>query len=317
MVYGAHQAMAWRSPVTSVAKVAAVIVTYQPDTAQVERILQALEGEVDSIVLVDNGSSEVPEQRWRQHSARLVVRRLAENKGIGAAQNEGVAVAKAAGATHVLLLDQDSLPAAGMVPVLLGAAQLLAERGVRVACVGPQRRRPDSEAVTGFTRLGWLGLRKIRCEDPTRPVECDFVVASGSLIPLASWEQVGGMEVDLFIDLVDTEWCLRARAKGYGVYGTAAVLDHTIGEAGKRAPLLGLPRHKPFRYYYIFRNTMLLARRPYVPLQVVVFQLGWLAALFLLVGVLRGGWSELRMMGRGARDGLRGVTGKLATGAEH
>jgi rhamnosyltransferase len=300
---------------SSAHEVAAVIVTYQPDAVRVGKMLEALKGEVSHAVIVDNASDELPEHRWRLQWPTLVLRRLAVNKGVGAAQNEGVAVAAALGATHVLLLDQDSAPSSGMVSNLLAATESLARRGLKAGCVGPQRRRPGSAESTGFTQLGWLGVRKLQCDDSSRPVQCDFVVASGSLVPLSAWHEVGGMEEELFIDLVDTEWCLRARSKGYGVYGAAAVLEHTIGEAGRQIGVgrqARLPRHKPFRYYYIFRNSFLLARRPYVPLKFVLFQFRLLAATFFLVGVLGGRWLELRMMARGMYDGLRGVTGRVA-----
>jgi rhamnosyltransferase len=291
--------------------VVAVIVTYRPDAARVERILQALADDVSAVVIVDNGSDDLPEERWRQSFPALVLRRLAANRGIAVAQNAGAAEAEQLGASCILLLDQDSLPAAGMVPALCAALEDLVTRNVKVACVGPQLRRWGSREAEGFTRVGWLSFDKVT---PDVAVECDFVMASGSLVPAAVWDEVGGMEESLFIDLVDTEWCLRARSRGFRVYGVAgAFLDHDLGEPGRHASLgkhLRLARHKPFRYYYIFRNTLLLWRRPYVPLKVVLFQLKWLAGLFLVFGVL-GGWKEMRMMLRGVADGLRGVTGKL------
>ena len=61
------------------------------------------------------------------------------------------------------------------------------------------------------------------------------------------------MEEALFIDQVDTEWCLRARSMGYRVFGACgAILEHRLGEAYYRiwfGRWRQLPRHKPFRYY--------------------------------------------------------------------
>jgi rhamnosyltransferase len=294
--------------------VVAVIVTYRPDAARVERILQALTGDVSAVVIVDNGSDDIPEERWRGSFPALVLRRLAANRGVAVAQNVGVAEARQLGALQVLLLDQDSIPAPGMVPALHAALEALAARKMRAACVGPQLRRWGSSQAEGFTRVGWLSFDKVISDAAT---ECDFLIASGSLIPVAMWDEVGGMEECFFIDLVDTEWCLRARSRGLRIYGIAgAFLEHTLGEPGRHASLgegLRLARHEPVRYYYMFRNTLLLWRRPYVPLKIVLFQLKWLVGLFLVFGVLGvfGGRYELRMMLRGITDGLRGVTGKL------
>ena len=72
-----------------------------------------------------------------------------------------------------------------------------------------------------------------------------------------------------------------------------------------------MKRHKPFRYYYIFRNTLLVVRRPYVSVKMALFQLRWLpAGLFIAFGIF-GRSGELAMMFRGARDAFRGITGKI------
>ncbi|HEY7600687.1 MAG TPA: glycosyltransferase, partial [Candidatus Limnocylindrales bacterium] len=100
-------------------QVCAVVVTWHPDAARFALLLQQLETEVERIVVVDN---------------------TAFNRGLAAAQNRGIALARAGGATHVLLLDQDSVPLPGMTRRLLRELQDLEARGVKVACVGPRLR---------------------------------------------------------------------------------------------------------------------------------------------------------------------------------
>jgi rhamnosyltransferase len=147
-------------------------------------------------------------------------------------------------------------------------------------------------------------------------IECDVLVASGMLIPLRVIETIGDMEEGLFIDQVDTEWCLRARSKGYSVFGACgAILEHRLGETAPRVwtgRWRRLPRHKPFRYYYIFRNTIMVSRRPYVSAKWVLFNLRCLAVLFVAYGLFpTRRMGELPMMIKGAVHGIRGVTGKL------
>lgn len=301
--------------------VVAVIVTYRPDNARVEQVLRALNGDVRGVVIVDNGSEGLDEDRWRLAFPTLDLRRLGTNRGVAAAQNEGVAAARELGASHVLLLDQDSMPEPGMVPALCAAMESLVERKKKVACVGPRLRARGSSEADGFTRTSWLTFARVVYPSAGEAaIECEFMIASGSLIPVSAWEDVGGMEEGLFIDQVDTEWCLRARAMGYGIYGAgAAVLEHSIADAVQRV-WLGrwrcIARHEPFRYYYIFRNTLSLVRRRYVPLKVALYLLKWISGLFIAFGLFGGGSGELRMMLRGARDALRGVTGKLNDGPD-
>ncbi len=298
------------------ASVCAVIVTYNPDISRLRAIIQALSDTVCRIAIVDNASADFNVESLLTAFPALTLRRLPENRGIGAAQNEGVAIARATGARYLLFLDQDSVPESGMVRALVSAFDRLTAAGERVGCVGPRVRLPGRDAPSVFNRIGWLRLRSSPCPDEDTAVECDYVISSGSLIPSEVIDDVGGMEEGLFIDQVDTEWCLRARAKRYKIFGACdAVLQHRLGESHQRIWLgrwRRLPRHKPFRYYYIFRNTILIARRTYVPMKYTLFHLEWLAALFVLYGLLaREGNGELRMMLRGIADGIRGVTGKL------
>jgi rhamnosyltransferase len=256
------------------------------------------------------------EARLREICGVLALRRLDTNKGIGAAQNQGVALARGMGCRYVLFLDQDSVPQADMVKSLSHTLERLRSEGHKVACVGPRVRFPGSGDLSVFARPGWIRQRRTPCRDVEMAIECDFLISSGSLIPLDVIDVVGGMEEDLFIDQVDTEWCFRARSKGYCVYGACgAILEHSLGETIHRIWMgrwRRLPRHKPLRYYYIFRNTLLLSGRSYVSVRWILSQVKWLTALFLAYGLFA--WprtGELPMMVKGIVHGIRGVTGKL------
>ena len=294
----------------------AVIVTFHPDMERLRECVAALADSVATVVIVDNGSPNVDDDALRPLHGTVLIRRLGRNEGVSAAQNIGIALARERGHSHVLLLDQDSVPHASMVERLCHCLNHLRAQGNRVACVGPRIRLSDGTRSAGFTTFGWLGPRQVRCADGTTAVECHILMASGCLIPLDVLEKAGAMDETFFIDQVDTDWCLRVRARGYRVFGACdALLDHRLGERILRVWLgrwRRLPRHMPVRYYYIFRNTILLARRRYAPLKWVLGNLRWLVALLVFFGLPnpgRGG--ELRMMCKGIVDGLRGVGGKL------
>lgn len=289
--------------------VCAVIVTYRPDVAKVAQLLARLERCVAHAVVVDNGS--------RLDAARLpcagpvTVELLAANEGIAAAQNRGIGVAKRLGATHVLFLDQDSTPAEGMVAKLLSVAEALQAAGIRVAGVGPEIHGAPDGTVARFPQL-----RRGAPALPSGAIECLFLISSGTLVSMEAMDAVGALEEGLFIDLVDEEWCLRARSRGYRAFGIpGAVLNHELGEA-PRAFWLGrrrrASRHQPIRYYYIFRNTIQVARRPYAPLRWKVARAVLLGKLFLAYGLLAGRGSELKAMLLGLRHGVQGITGKQA-----
>ena len=289
----------------------AVIPVFHPQMETIAEIVRSLEDGVGGVVIVDDGSG----------SAEIALPatdfiRLARNQGIAAAINVGVARAREKGASHVLLLDQDSIPQPGMLAALSSVLAAQEQRGHRVAAVGSRFLDPYTGLQSSFTRLARLGVRRVACHPAAHEVQTDFLISSGSLIPLVAFDEIGPMEESLFIDQVDAEWCLRARSKDYRLFGACrAVLRHSLGEGATRV-WFGRWRHvhphKAFRYYYIFRKTGLLTRRPYVPVAWTLHGLWYLAGLLVVAGIMaKERSSVLPRMLKGVLDGVRGVTGRI------
>jgi rhamnosyltransferase len=296
-----------------VTRVFAVLVSYNPRLDQLARVVGRVRPQVAELLVVDNGSENAPAiaALLRQHGARLEA--LPANLGLGAAHNRGIARARDAGADAALLLDQDSVPEPDMVVELERALRGAAEQGLAVGAVGARYTGAHAGDVSEFVRFGRLKFRRMPCAADTPWVRADFLISSGTLVPMPVLEAVGGMDESLFIDHVDTEWFLRAADRGYVFVGAcAARMSHGLGERTQRLWLgrwRQIPRHRPFRYYYIFRNSMLLYRRRYAPARWMVNDIVRLFLLVLFVGLpaLRDG--SLGMMLKGLRDGWRGVSG--------
>lgn len=179
------------------------------------------------------------------------------NLGIARAQNIGIAKARELGCSYLTFFDQDSRPEPGLVGRLVDDFRRLRERGVSVAAVGPMvvNQATGSAYKSRGADVG-DGLR-----------ETETIISSGMTTDIATLDRVGGMEEGLFIDLVDHEWCWRARAKGLRVFmSTSAVLPHSVGRESRS--FLGFPIivSAPIRYYYSYRNALIMMRRRYVPL---------------------------------------------------
>ncbi|WP_227747046.1 glycosyltransferase family 2 protein [Paraburkholderia franconis] len=251
-----------------VAEVMAVVVTYQPDSARLGALLNAVTPQAEYIVVVDNGSAQdVASVVAALGSATVHVISLGKNLGIAAAHNAGIAWARTQGAKYVLLMDQDSEPDPGMVAALKAAHEDLVAAGNRVAAIGPRSRDRRTGHLAPHVRFAGMRFAPVACEPGQRVVKTDLLISSGSLISLATLDAVGEMDEQLFIDQVDTEWVLRARAKGYWAWGhCAAAMAHSLGEWRRRVWLgrwREIPLHKPFRYYFMIRNSVLLQRRDY------------------------------------------------------
>lgn len=300
------------------AKVHAIVVTFNPERDVLLREFELLATQVDKIWLVDNASRQslaawVSGLSWAD---KLELVQMSANLGLGAAQNAGIQLARAAGASHVLILDQDSEPMPDMVDRLLGASDRLQSAGVRLAAVAPVYADSATGPASGFVRLGWLDFKKQSALSGQDVVEADFVISSGSLVPVIVLDDIGPMDESLFIDHVDTEWCLRAQSKGYRLFGVpGARMVHTLGDRRTRIWFLrwrNVPYHSPFRYYYILRNSLLMQRRAYMPLKWRVAELIRCCRVVCFYGLFAPQRRAcLRMMLRGIVDGLRGVSGPM------
>lgn len=303
------------------AGVFAVVVTYVPDRQPLSDLLVALAPQVKNVVIVDNSPASdlsVPLLVGELALPDVEVIRLGNNFGIAKALNMGIARARADGATHVLLSDQDSLPATDMVWQLLEVARQLEAQNERVGCVGAafcgQSGRMHKFQVPAQGRFFYA-----TCEgDQAVPwVEVISTITSGSLIPIRVFDDVGLMREDYFIDFVDAEWCSRARHEGYKLYGTSlARMEHRVGDSGFRAWYGGwrsFSGYSPDRLYYQYRNGVSMLRSGFVPWGWKL-RMGWtwLGNLYAYVLFAPQRIRNLKAILRGIWDGIRGRGGPLA-----
>ncbi|SAL61496.1 glycosyltransferase family 2 protein [Caballeronia telluris] len=304
-------------------RMAAVIVTYNPAPEAFAGVLAALRPQVERVVIVDNGSASAIADALQEVALRrdCTFVRLARNVGIAAAQNRGVeTIARESKSTsvcnYILFLDHDSIAASDMVQRLLDSDLRLRARGHAVGALGPvivDKRTGTSGRFICSRRGGWLYRETCQAGRDEMPV--DFLISSGTLVRADVLADIGGMNDDLFIDHVDTEWCLRALNRGYQLFAVpGARLTHSLGDEVVKV-WMGRPRevfvHSPLRDYYMCRNTILLLRE-------VPMSWAWRAFLFLrLLGSMaffglcvppRG--TRLLRMRQGVRDGWAGRRGE-------
>lgn len=295
-------------------RVCALVVAYRPDMDALRCCVEAARAQCAAVLIVANACIEGEADALRAAMPDAVVQAHAANLGLAAAQNTGIAWARAQRFTHVLLLDQDSVPTPGMVAVLLETLAAQRAGNPPIAAVGPAFTDERDAQAAPFVRIGFPFNHKLYCVDGEGCYRADFLIGSGMLIPLSVLDAVGEIDASLFVDNVDLEWCFRARAKGYRLLGVcAACLQHRLGDA--RRHLRGLPRgivvHGPLRLYYMMRNRVRLYGMAHVPRVWVAQDLLRLPVKFLLFALLiaprrRNAYSMLR----GLWDGLRRRSGE-------
>jgi rhamnosyltransferase len=311
-------------------RILAVIVCHNPQIDALAVALRAVGQQVAAILVVDNASANVGEidqllgvLNSEQASWSASLSKQTKNLGLGAAHNLGFQFARTHGFNHCLILDQDSVPMDDMVANLLKASKAkLARKAIKLSAVGATYINADNGSESFFIKFGALKFRRRYCaeRDSDSCIETDFLISSGSLIALSAIDDIGLMDEGLFIDHVDTEWFLRAKSKGYQAFGVCgAVMQHGLGEQTHQVSLLtargrgrqrNVPQHKPFRYYYIFRNSILLYKRNYASGLWKWNDSQRLLMIAVMFGVFKAPrWKNLKMMYKGLIDGAKGVSG--------
>ncbi len=282
-------------------KTALVIVLFHPtndDILHLQHIAQLYEG-----AIVDN--SEI--QHFDSHQVHLMKYIfLGSNKGIAHAQNVGIRyVMEHVESEYIVFMDQDSRWEDNYVEKITIQHQALSQKGIQLSALGPTvyRRETEEEYQSVIHKKKFLNddfiLRK-------------HIISSGCCIRSELFKEVGTFEDALFIDFVDDEWCWRAYTKGYVCGITPHVkINHAIGRKEIHIGKYVIIISAPFRYYYIYRNYLVLARRGYVPLQwKISYGIKFIARFFYFPILVDNGKECWKFMWRGIKDGL---DGKLRT----
>jgi GT2 family glycosyltransferase len=220
------------------------------------------------LVCVDNGSSDGSADAIAEAFPDVTLVRLERNTGFAAGMNVGIRAAIAAGADHVLTLNDDMTVEPGFVEPLVGALADDDEAGA-ACCQILFAAPPDRVWYAGADwrpRRGYhgrhTGYGKPLLDAETPPYVTDRACAGAMLAPRDVWEQVGLFDEDLFAYGEDVDWSLRLRSVGRHVLVVpASVVRHEVSEStgGESSPAT---------IYYGLRNGLTVSER-WAPLGVV------------------------------------------------
>jgi rhamnosyltransferase len=285
--------------------ICAIIVTYNPNINELRENVQSVLSQVQEICIVDNSTSPSLQKEVMNINQlpRVYVISNGDNLGIAEAQNQGLDWALDHGLRAFLLLDQDSKLLDGTTERLLYHYNYLTKQNKKVACIGPLAFNRDKSEDTIYHNYR---------EEDELVIEVQQTLSSGSLISRDTLQAVGKMESELFIDLVDYEWCWRAKEKGFSTYIARDVkLAHRLGD--DRISFLGINIGipSPIRHYYQFRNTLKMFVRAYVPNNFKGKYLILLPIKYVVYPLLADrGVTRFKMINKGILDAFRGIKGK-------
>jgi rhamnosyltransferase len=285
---------------------AAIVVSYDPSPVDFIVTIENLKEQFRLVIIVDNSESEVIKSQLETHYVSLSGIKfipLKKNYGIAKAQNIGINACLKLGFKYFCEFDQDSfIEDEFLFRIVKSYLMLDALNYNHVAAVGPN-------AVDVTTSIPY---RKREYNESPELVET--TLSSGLFVPIESYLKIGPKEEELFIDLVDWEWCFRAKSLGMAVYVDPEItLLHKLGS--HHQSVVGLFNYgtpAAFRHYYAFRNYIHMTRRSYIPMtwKVKYFILN-IGKLITYPFIMDTGFTRFKFMCRGLSDGFNGKTGRL------
>jgi len=229
-------------------KVAAVIVTYNPDQEFKERI-ELIKNQVARVIVVDNYSLPLVRQMLRAlKSSKIEVIENTSNKGLAAALNQGVLWAKKLGYSWVLTLDQDTTVDNDMVKSLVS---------IYSQCPFYEK----IGLIGSNSRSKYSGRLYINCQNSKKDfIKVKTAITSGSLLSLMVYEKAGPFREDFFIEGIDLEYCLRLRRYGYEILLSCwPLMTHAAGKMEEHnflGRIVLVANYEPWRYYLAVRNLL-------------------------------------------------------------
>lgn len=228
-------------------RVLAGIVLYNPDIQRLKENYIAISEQVDSVVLVNNGSNNWESIQEELSHWNVAIINNKENRGIATALHQIMEYGIDNGADWVVTLDQDSVCRAGLVDAYKEWAHL--DRVGILTCVIEDR---NFSIGSGFG-------------EDEKWKEINQCITSASFISTEAYKNTDGFDEKMFIDSVDFDICLNMRRHGYKVYRINHVgLLHEVG-CGKNVKLFQkdyiIYNHSPLRNYYMARNQAYLVNK--------------------------------------------------------
>lgn len=289
-------------------KVAAIIVSYNPDNNLLDSV-NLLINQVEKIIIVDNGSKDKNKKDINLikdiDSKKINIIFNEENLGIATALNIGVKQALNDGYDWILTMDQDSKASSNMIEKMLEVYNNI-----------DKNKRDNILSIFP----NFVDERVQSIEENSNMSSYEYVdadITSGNLLKAEVFDKVGFFDDSLFIDLVDTDFCMRLNEKNIKMIKVRdAILYHSLGESQSvKSGLLkfNTSNHSALRRYYMTRNRFYTWEK-YKDLN--SFTLNRDKNLFKkeFVKIILGEKdkvNKIRMVFKGYKDYKKGIRGKL------
>jgi N-acetylglucosaminyl-diphospho-decaprenol L-rhamnosyltransferase len=266
--------------------VVSVIVASHNAREYIERCVGALSETRHEVIVIDSASSDGTADFVRERFPDVRLVPLTENRGYGAALNEGM---RLSGARYFLLMNGDAWPKPGAIEELLD----FAESEQRAGVIGPRLLNLDGTlqpSVRGFPTLWrlateylflrWFAPRSRALNafysagfDHRSVRDAEFLVGAVLLVRRDVVDEIGVFDTRFFMFNEEVDFCYRVREAGWRVvFYPGAQFVHVGGASTRldwsrmyreqlRSHLRFLAKHRGYRQAEHARRLLLVAMR--------------------------------------------------------
>jgi rhamnosyltransferase len=218
-------------------KICAIVSSYYPNIDELETNILTYLPWVDHLIIWENTPNEVSELNRlveKLNDQKLEIRTTGVNEYLAKPFNDCFKWAKEQGYSHVLAMDQDSKF---------------------------DQHFPDFKNLISDNKDKSIAVFSSNTqvnESVLESTEVESAITSGSVFVVDYFCKLGMFNEDFLIDMIDVEYCLRARFNGFKVVRFNNIhLIHARGYATKSVFGITLNNYSALRTYYIIRNVIL------------------------------------------------------------
>ena len=277
-------------------KLAGMVTLYKPSEDNISNINNYIDS-VEKLYVFDN-TDNIDNSNMLPKNKKIVYITEKENKGIAYSMNVCAKKAIEDGYNYLLTMDQDSKMNSDIINKML-----------------------EFLKTTKVKKIGLISpYQDIDSDEERSKNEYDDVIemmTSGNIISLDAYKEIDGFKSWLFIDCVDTDYCMNLHRHGYKVLRlNNIVMKHDLGHLevhhlfGKDYPCYN---HNPMRRYYIARNNLYINDMyhdlyPEYCDHLIRVQKGQVKRILAFE---KNKYKKLKMMYKGYKDHKKGIKGKL------
>ncbi|MBI5229333.1 glycosyltransferase family 2 protein [Candidatus Micrarchaeota archaeon] len=230
------------------------------DTIECLNSLKKLDYPLFEVILVDNGSKHESVEKLTEYvndrknkGLKIALVENKENEGFAGGNNRGIELALAHGAEYVMFLNNDATVDPNAIGELVNEMEQKDGTGIAGSKIY-YYDKPDMIWSAGGTINWFIGKGSTRGRRETderqydKVEEVDQVIGCAMMVKRGVFDAIGFLDETYFSYYEETQFCARARKKGYAIYYVpSSIVYHKVAKSTGGGTT-------PTSVYYLVRN---------------------------------------------------------------